>query len=48
LTIAPPLPPCFVDMRLIASRAQRNAPTTLVENMRCRRSAPIASTRDES
>ncbi len=33
-TIAPPVPPCFVDMRRTASRAHRKAPTTLVANTR--------------
>ena len=32
--MAPPRPPCRVDMRRTASRAQRNEPTTLVARIR--------------
>ena len=43
--MAPPRPPCRVDMRRTASRAQRNDPTTLVARIRVMRAASIASTR---
>ena len=45
LTMAPPLPPCFVDMRFTASRAQSIEPTTLMRIIRSSRAALISSTR---
>jgi hypothetical protein len=45
LTIDPPDPPYRVDIRLTASRAQTNAPITLVARMRAIRAAVISSTR---
>ena len=38
LTMTPPEPPCFVDMRFTASRAQRKEPRMLMSKMRCERS----------
>jgi hypothetical protein len=45
LTMAPPVPPCFVDIRRSASRAQRKLPRMLTSNMRRSRATLIVSTR---
>ena len=42
--MTPPAPPCRVDIRRTASRAQER-PTTLACMMRCSRAASICSTR---
>ena len=44
-TMAPPLPPRRVLMRLTASRAHTSAPITLMSNMRFRRATLISSSR---
>lgn len=43
--MTPPSPPCLVDIRLIASRAQRMEPVTFTAITRWMRSADISSTR---
>jgi hypothetical protein len=44
-TIAPPEPPCLIDIRFTASRAQTIAPTTLMANILSIREASIESSR---
>ena len=46
ITIAPPCPPCLVDMRLIAAFVQSSAPTTFSSSVSRMALASTASTRE--